>query len=187
MNVASQIVVHTTVHTDDLAATILGTLGVVLALGSLAWQAFTFFSSGSRIKVVLRAGATDGLRVVTTAGAPSGSHVSQLQSQGLTQPVYGIEVLNSGRGPTSIQSVDVLFDNGAVYTGAYVAGSPTLPCRMEGESEKTWLVDATYIDSYAKGFHQYGNPPGQPQVVRGQVKLGGKKRPVVSKNEIQVL
>ena len=182
-----QSLVHITVNTSDLAATILGALGVVLALGALGWQAFTFFRSGSRVSVVLRAGATNGSYVLTVVGAPSEDQRRAFQYQGLGAPVFAVEVINSGRGPTSVVSVDVLFDNGAVYTGAYVAGSPALPFRMEGESEKMWYVDAAYIDSYAEAFQQFGNPPGQPQVVRGQVKLGGRSKPVISKNRITVL
>ncbi|MGN6867450.1 MAG: hypothetical protein ACTHMY_03490 [Solirubrobacteraceae bacterium] len=167
--------------------TILGTLGVVLALASLGWQAFTFLRSGSRVEVVLRHGATDFTRVVTMQGPLHAEQARQLQSQGLHQPVFGIEVINSGRGPTSVQAVEIAFDNGAAFTGEYLANPPALPHRMEGESETTWLMDAIHVHSAATAFYKFGNPPGQPQVVRGRVRLGGRKKPVVSKNAIRVL
>ena len=187
MNTAHQIVVHTTVHSGDNAATILGAVGVILALASLGWQAFTFLRSGSRVEVVLRHGGTDFTRVVTMEGPLRAEQASLLQSQGLHQPVFGIEVINSGRGPTSVQAVEVAFDNGAAFTGEYLANSPTFPHRMEGESETTWFVDAMHIHSAAMGFYKLGNPPGQPQGVRRRVRLGGRKKPALSKNRIQIL
>jgi hypothetical protein len=185
VNVAHQVVVHTTVHTDDLAATILGALGVLLALGSLGWQAFTFFRSGSRVKVVLRMGASSGQAVVTTADAPTASQLSSMQAQGFVMPVFGVDVLNAGRGPTSVVSVDVVFGHGGALGGAYVAGSPDLPFRIDGESEQTWYLDAANVRAAAEAFEAVMKN-GKPQFVRGRVRLGGKKKPVISKNRIRV-
>jgi hypothetical protein len=185
-NIVLQVHPNIITQSSNLAPTILGALGVLLALGSLVWQGFTFFRSGSRIRVVLRAGATNGMVVVTNEGAPSEDQQRAYQNQGLGTPVYGVEVLNAGRGSTSVASVAVAFGNGASYSGAYVAGSPELPFRMEGEHEETWYVDAANVVRAARAF-EATMPSGKPHSIRGQVKLGGRKKPIRSKNSIRVL
>jgi hypothetical protein len=60
------------VHNSDLAATILAALGIGLALLSLAWQAWSFLLSGSRVTVEVRSGlrsATGALTIPGTANA----------------------------------------------------------------------------------------------------------------------
>jgi hypothetical protein len=179
-------VLHTTVHTSGAGTTILAGIGVLLALASLGWQAYTFFRSGSRVRVELRAGASDGYRSITTPGVPSVEQRKSLAAQGMNQPVFAAEVSNAGRGSTSVQSVDLLFSGGAIFTGQYLRGSPDLPFRMDGESEKTWFFDANQAEALAKALKQT-TKLGPSISLRGQVKIGGKRKPVVSKNEIRVL
>ena len=171
-------------HTADLATTILAIVGVFLSLVALGWQAVSFWLSGSRVSVEIRAGATDGVRAITMAGQPTESQTASLYKQGLTQKVLAVEVINSGRAPTSVMSVDVLYPNGAVLTGSYLLGSPQLPCRMEAESERTWYVDADLAARTARAFEE-DRKTGRPWAVRGQAKLGGKKT-VASKKDIRV-
>ena len=66
---AAQVVIHNVVQTNDVTPTILGAVGISLALASLGWQAYTFLRSGSRVRVRISAGVTDGSRVVTSTGA----------------------------------------------------------------------------------------------------------------------
>ncbi len=184
---APHIVVHTTVHTADLATTILAALGVVLALVSLGWQAVSFWLSGSRVRVEIRAGATDGVRVASVSGSPTQDQQALLQRQGLTQLILGVKVKNLGRAPTSVTSVDLHYSNGAGLSGAYLRGSPELPCRMEGETEQTWYFDADLAARFARVFEE-AKKTGKPQSVsaRGLVRVGGKTKPVISKNNIRI-
>lgn len=185
MPTTTTVIVHTTVQSSGLATTILAAFGVLLALGSLAWQAYTFYRSGSRVRVVLRSGATNGQQVATFPGVPSEQDRRLLATQGLTQAIFGVEVSNAGRGATSIQSVDLLFPKGASFTGQFVGGSPDLPFRMDGETEKTWYFDAETAKNVGAALNQ-ATSLGPSLMMRGRVKLAGKK-PVVSKNSIQVL
>jgi hypothetical protein len=179
------IVVHTTVHTSGSATTILAALGVSLALVSLGWQAVSFWRSGSRVRVEIGAGATDGVRVISIPGSPTQSQADIMRSHGLTQPVLEVSVRNSGHAATSVMSVDLRFPNGSVMTGSYLPGSPELPSRIEGGSERTWLIDADLAVRTARAFEE-NTVTGRSWAVRGQAKVDGKKKPVVSKNDILV-
>jgi hypothetical protein len=191
MNNAHPVVVHVAprlvVHTGDLAATLLGAFGLALALASLGWQAYTFFRSGSRIKVILRSGTTDGISsYVTAPGQMTDDQTRLLVRQGMTTPVIGVEVINAGRGPTSVTSVGVVYTNGAAYGGAFLPGSPGLPFRLEGETEQTWYLDARMVSNVAKAWEQT-MPTGKAHVIQAQVRIAGRTKPSLSKNSITVL
>ena len=173
-------------HAAGLGTTVLAAVGVLLAGASLGWQAYTFFHSGSRVSAELRVGATNGNAFATAVGQPTVQQIESLASQGLNQPVLAVEVRNAGRGSTSIVSVDLLFDDGITVTGQYLRGSPELPFRMDGESEKTWLFDVTQANAVARASQHATDNRGSI-TIRGQVKIGGRTKPVVSKNKIRVL
>lgn len=82
-------------------------------------------------------------------------------------------------------SASVVFDNGATYGGAYLPASPDLPCRIDGESEKTWFLAAADIEAMARAFTATVQP-GVPQFIRAQVSLGGRAKPVKSKSKLRV-
>jgi hypothetical protein len=123
---------------------------------------------------------------VTSVGPLTVEQLNSLQQQGLRMPVYGVEVVNSGRGSTSVTTVDIAFSNGAAYSGAYVAGSPQLPFRLDGETEQSWHFDAHLVNSLAVAWEQT-QPTGSPHVIRGRVRVAGRAKPILSKNGIRVL
>jgi hypothetical protein len=175
------------VHTGgtDLTTTILATVGVVLAVASLVWQAWTFRLSGSRVGVRLRSGMRD---LANTAAVTGPDHMStdqelRLRAQGFTHPVLAVEVKNSGRSPTSVQSVSIQFANGAVYTESHF--DPALPFRLEAESERTWYFERGRIVTYAQAMGQVFSTCS-PLTIRGSVSLGGREKPVLSKNQIDL-
>jgi hypothetical protein len=171
------------VHSSDLATTILAGFGVALALLSLAWQAFSFRLSGSRISVEIRSGFRRGDMLVTAPWDPSPEEVGRLRAQGLTDSALSVTVTNSGRGPTSVTHVDVFFPNGAAYSDP--AAPPSLPFRMEGESEQTWVLDRELVERYVKAL-EWATQTGEPLTIRGRVRVAGKKESVASANEIKV-
>jgi hypothetical protein len=104
----------------------------------------------------------------------------------MTTAILAVEVRNSGRAPTSVLSIGLLYPNGAVLTNGYVLNSPELPYRIEGESEQTWYFDPGAAAHGAQTFEQE-KPTGRPWAVRGRVTVGSKEKPVISKNDIRVL
>ena len=162
------------------STTVLAMAGLVLALASIAWQAWSFRLSGSRVSVALRAGMRNASGSVVTAPAElTTAGMQLLQRQGFTQPALVVEVTNSGRSPTNVLSVKILYDNGAAYAETHY--TPPLPCRVDAESEQTWYFDGTQISVYGQAMGQVLTSD-KPLGIRGQVTIGGKKKPVVSKN-----
>lgn len=184
MIAAAPIVVHTTVHTTDLATTILAGLGVVLALLSIAWQAWSFRRAGSRVSVVVRSGLRSPTGAMTVPGAPTDAMLDQLRAQGFREPALGIEVRNAGRGPTSIVKLDLHFGQGVAWTDQ--TWDPPLSFRLEGESEQTWLVsDAQSAISAARASAKTFE--GLDGTVRVRAWIGGREKPIESKNATKVL
>jgi hypothetical protein len=179
----SQVVV---VQTTDVATTVLASFGVGLALLSLGWQAVSFRLSGSRVSVDVRGGAM-GAGQIATLPSITAEQLRQLASQGMANAVFGVEVKNSGRSPTSVVSAGVVYTpGGGGLTGSYLPPSPPLPYRLEGESEATWYFDAGQVVFAAQAFEKVMQT-GKPYAIRGRVQLGGRRKPVVSGNEIRVL
>jgi hypothetical protein len=170
---------------SGVATTIIAVFGVVLALASLAWQAVSFRLTGSRVSVYLRGGMKHmtGVSAVTTPGPVTPGQIKMLQNQGFTVPVLGVEVKNSGRSPTNIVNVALLFGNGASYSETVF--DPPLPFRLDAESEQTWYFDRGQIETYAKGMGQIFTP-GNPLNVRGSATIGGKTGPIRSKKHHRV-
>jgi hypothetical protein len=178
------VVVHTSIHTSGLATTILAALGVLLALLSLAWQAWSFRLSGSRVTVEVRSGVKSVTGAATIPGTASASALEQLRVQGFDEPALGIRVNNAGRGPTSAVRLDLHFGKGAAVTNTVF--DPSLPFRLDGESEQTWLFDAQLAKAYAQTLAKT-LPDGHWQTVRARAWIGGREAPIESKNEAKVL
>src|SRR5262249_16707666 len=66
---------------------VLAVVGVVLSLLALAWQAYSFTRSGSRMKVELKRGLRSQGAVVTFPANPPTCHVDEARTQGFTEPV----------------------------------------------------------------------------------------------------
>jgi hypothetical protein len=151
------------VHTggSDLTTTILATVGVVLAVASLVWQAWTFRLSGSRVSVRLRSGMRD---LANTAAVTGPDHMStdqelRLRTQGFTHPVLAVEVKNSGRSPTSVQSVSIQFANGAVYTESHF--DPALPSAWRPNGGSASSPGAIYCTSALGASRVTGSSPAR--------------------------
>ena len=95
---AQTIIIHTS--GTNAATIVLASLGVVLALASLAWQARTFIVTGSRISVEIRPGLMGFGSVVTLSSEGTADQLGYMHSQGYTDPVFAVQVNNTGRGST---------------------------------------------------------------------------------------
>ena len=179
---ADRIVVH--VSGTSWPTLLLAATGVVLSLGALAWQWYSFvFVSGSRITVELRRGLKGVGAVVTYPDTAAEWHLEMARQEGYTEPVSAIRVNNTGRGSTSITSVDLAFsDGGAIGITTY---DPPLPFRLEGEHEQTWYIDARPAAAYAASSVKVWPDKARNMTVRGRVALGSKKM-VSSRNSLPV-
>lgn len=181
---AGPIVVQThpvAVHTSDTTTTVIAAVGLLLALGSLVWQAWTFRLAGSRVSVEIARGLKSQTHVITMPSYGNQQQIEQMTAQGFTQPVLAVTVSNSGRGETSIASVDVVLPRGGSISDS--VHQPSLPFRLTGESEQTWYFDAHLAFAYLRTFDEH-LPNQEPHTARGRVRLGGRKRVIVSSNEI---
>jgi hypothetical protein len=177
---AHSIVIHTRVQTTDLATTVLAALGVVLALLSIGWQAWSFRRAGSRVSVVVRSGLRSATGAITVPGSPSEATLQQLRAQGYGERVLAIDVRNAGRGPTSIVKLDLHFGKGLAWSDTTY--DPPLPFRLEGESEQTWIVvnSPTAITSAHASAQTFEGVSG---AISGRAWIGGREKPIESKNE----
>jgi hypothetical protein len=173
------------VHDSDFPTTVLAALGVVLALASLAWQAWSFVASGSRVKVYIRNGMSNGLAAMTVPSEVTPAALNMLQQQGFTEPIIAVQVRNLGRSPTSVTKVGVRYDNGAVFTLTNGRpGNADVPHRLDGESEKTWFFPANDIGAYAKGMNKMFSTPATS--IQGLVDVGSREEPIVSQNSLSL-
>jgi hypothetical protein len=62
---------------------------------------------------------------------------------------------------------------------------PPLPFRLEAESEQTWFFEAHKIEAYAKAMGE-ALVSGKSLTLRASASLGGRKKAVVSNNEIRL-
>ena len=180
------IVVHTApvLYTSDTATTVIAVLGLLFALASLGWQAWTFRLSGSRVRVEIARGLKSETHAVTMPPTATAQQIEDVRSQGFTQRVLAVTVSNSGRGETSIASVDVLLPRGGGVSES--VHEPPLPFRLVGESEQTWYFDARLADGYVRVFDEV-LPKDKPPTARGRVRLGGREKPILSRNKVELI
>ncbi len=183
MHVAQKIVVHVAGGTD-WSTLVVAVLGVVLSLAALAWQAWSFFATGSRVKVKVRRGLLGSGAVVSFPNDDVAEGDLKLAAeQGFTHPIYVVHVSNTGRGPTSITNVELVFsDEGALQT---TTPDPELPHKLEGEHDVSWRFEASHVSAYAKTSRQVWPEKTKNLVVRGRVTLGSDRK-VTSKNALSV-
>jgi hypothetical protein len=148
--------------------------GIVLSLGALGWQWYSFvFIAGSRVTVELRQGLKGLDAVLTMPEDAADWHIDYARDQGYTDPVYAIKVNNTGRGSTSITAVDLAFSDGGAL--GLTQHDPPLAFRLKGEDEQTWYIDAQPAVAYAASAAAAWPDRAKNMTVRGRVTLGNKK------------
>jgi hypothetical protein len=181
------IIVHTSpviLHTGgDTATTVIAAVGLVFALASVLWQAWTFRLSGSRVRVEIARGLIGNGHAITVPWDATPAQLEHMQGQGYTDPAYLVTVANSGRGETSVVSVDLALPGGGAFTETVL--QPQLPFRLEGQSEQTWHFDGRVVEGYVRVFDKV-LAADVPRTARGRVRLGGREKPILSKNQVEV-
>ena len=103
----------------------------------LGWQAATFLLTGSRLRIDVRHGATDGRNVVT--GPPGTQSLDLLRAQGLTQEVMGAEVFNRGRIGVSVTGFRAVTSRGTRFAPIGSLLGLHLPHRLEPRDSELWF------------------------------------------------
>ncbi len=133
----------------DIATLVIAIAGFGLALVSLAWQASTYFLTGSRLRAALLLGATDGSVLITyPPDKATPETIAMHAKQGFTKPVVVAEVRNIGRMPATVQKVTAYLENGVGLQPLQHPHAP-LPYRLEAGSSESWWIDATAVASAA--------------------------------------
>lgn len=171
MNIAGQTVVVVD-HSTDWAAILLGALGALLAITSLLWQAWSFFRSGSRVRVKIQQGGRGATGAVVFDMSESTmsmeEQIAMLVAQGYVDPILAVTAYNTGRSATSIVNCEVVFSDGGALRTIDNRGEP-FPFRLEGESEQAWYFDARPVAAYSKASS------AESLTARGRVRLGSQK------------
>jgi hypothetical protein len=135
------------------ATLIVAVVGVVLAAGSLIWQAMTFVLSGPRVRVTLEAGlAGPGGVMVGPLEAYTIDGRAALEAQGYTERVVVVRAINDGRSRARVDYWLILFGNQASFSNPLDPRNPELPYRLEPGESAIWLVRVADLDALQRKF-----------------------------------
>ena len=102
----------------DVASLILGITGAVTGIAALAWQVVSWTRSGP---------------VVTLIARRHGRYEAEVIAR------------NSGRGPVSVESLEVIVDGQRRGQATLSPKSDKIHCRLEAGDSAFWLVDARAV------------------------------------------
>lgn len=120
-------------------------LSLVVATAALTWNVVQWLLSTGRAKVTLLHGFRTHYGIyagpVTKSGA--GFDLDSLRAQGIPGTgVVGIEVINTGRAPLSVQKVTLHSRGSSIsLTPVGMMQGPALPHRIEPGENASWYVD----------------------------------------------
>jgi hypothetical protein len=153
------------------AALIVAIVSLVLAAGSLAWQAASFALSGARVKVALRHGAVGPGGALTSQ--PGKFDVRRAAEEGFTLEVLAIEIINVGRMGVSVTRIGTRFSNGMGFFETTNRLNPGLPFRLDPQTNQTFYVS---MEPVRAAVYSAQEVLGAGVVrVRGTVELGNGK------------
>lgn len=142
-------------------------IALVISVLSLGWNVLNFVLTGSRVRLEMDFGATNGSAL--TAFPPkfwTDDIAQQFEAQGVQDRVIVLTASNTGRAPVTVKSFQVDLDNGMKYIpGQSSHGDCKLPYRLEPHSDGTWTVRASAIRTF---IQQAGLDRAS---VRGRVQL----------------
>jgi hypothetical protein len=158
----------TTMSTSvDWPAVAVGGAGVVLAVGSLTWQAVTFRFTGSRVRARLRVG------VIVPGGILSGeTQVATYQVKpgweqrfvGLLQQlpggtaVFELEASNVGRTAVGMEKVVAKTENGHEVSLPTWDVNPRRGTSLEGGHRSSWYVPIGLVQRVVDAYAGHGRP-----------------------------
>ena len=153
----------------DIAALIIAGIAGAMALASVVWNIAEFRLSGARIKVNLLFGAVGPSGLVSFPSIPRDWQL--LVSQGFTEPLVGINVVNKGRASTVVEHFRCRLSNGFALADAQLQFNPDLRFVLEPHRSETWRLQTRDVMALAKASRSIGHsastapsspPPGSP-------------------------
>jgi hypothetical protein len=144
----------------DVVTLVFAVLGVVLAVGSLSWQAITFFLSGARVKADLMLGGLGPGGAIVWEVGPGGP---ELHAEDVA--VVAVQVTNSGRTDVDVVGWGLDYGQGLTFLPTSWVPNKELPFRLKHGSQQTWFVKRADADTAA-------NAVGHALTVTGFVRLG---------------
>jgi hypothetical protein len=136
--------------------------GVVLSLASLAWQAFSFWRSGHRVRVGVRVGAfgligeRPAFMEVVESRFPSQADVDAFAVQGLDTPVVITFVRNVGRFPVTVHECKWETSSGTPVYLEHSTHSDSFPRRLEAGDQCQAVFEIKVISSMFQSLARRG-------------------------------
>ncbi len=152
----------------EVAALVVGIVGVVLATLSLIWQATTFLLTGPRVNVRLSEGlrAAHGGVVVGPLSIYPDASLTALEDDGYTEHIFAVTARNTGRLPATVSRWSLRFGNGATFV------YPNEPHRLEPAADVSWYAPVAHVGEYVAAFVDQSE---DARTVRGEVDLASGK------------
>jgi hypothetical protein len=123
----------------DIAALIIAGIAAAMAVAALVWNIAEYRLTGPRIKAHLLFGAAGWGGLVSKRGSPP-SNAQAISSQGFTETLVGIELVNQGRVSTQVHHFGYRLSNGFSIMDVGHAVNKPLPFILEPhQSEMFWV------------------------------------------------
>jgi hypothetical protein len=139
---AGQVVVRVVDEGANWLTLTVAVAGVLLAATSLIWQWLSYRLGGPRLTVSLRIGYYEPGQGQLVSSSVSGGDLldAQMAAQGLTVKLLGVEVLNVGRMPITIDTAQAMCESGVAFSEVGGAWNPPSGSRLEPHSSQSWWV-----------------------------------------------
>jgi hypothetical protein len=154
----------------QIATFVIAVVGAMLAVASLAWQAYTFRMSGPRVKVALVIGAVMGGHIAYNEARPGWRKTFNDFQGHPVMPFVGIKVVNIGRLPITVLSIRGMLDTGQKF-GPIGGGDlgKGLPYRLDSHDEEVWGIPVPDVIAAISAVRTSANP----KILSGRVELSG--------------
>ncbi|MEW2061127.1 hypothetical protein AB0899_10190 [Streptomyces sp. NPDC007002] len=161
-----------------MTSLIISIIALCVSIANVTWQAARFLLEGPRIRVLMKVGALGGASLVS-APVENMKNLDETfaswSSQGFTQPVLVVEVVNKGR--LGVQLVDFGVDvpkGASVKVIEGVITDTPMPYVLEPHQEATWAMPFEYVVNFANACQ--GTWPRETHPISAYVhRAGGKK------------
>lgn len=124
---------------------VIAILGVALSVAALGWQAYSFWRSGHRIIVDLRAGATDGGRLAQVEKSAFSVALGVLAGQGFRMAVLIATIRNTGRQGVTVQQCRWTIGDVTFSLPAVPSASSLFPQRLEAGEQCQAVIELELV------------------------------------------
>lgn len=161
----------------QIATAVVAGLAFLLAVVSLGWQIASWRMSGPRVTVKLLVGGLQGLThasVPVEPGKDWWKNLDEFARGGMT-PLFGVEVVNSGRAATSVTGVQGVLDSGQRFgTLGNPLGKP-LPHRLDSHDSGKWFLPLSDATETIEAVRSQPQKYQAPKKLTVTIDLGGGK------------